>query len=138
MRRPGFVVLAYVCVLHAAWGVAILADRRSVHTTTLNGFARLPQGVASGLFLGAAALAAWAMASHRAGAAWVAVVASAPQQLLLVAAAFSAATAMADSAFGDGVVRPRLFIVADQLPALLIVPAHAISVVLYHSQRHRP
>lgn len=52
-----------------------------------------------------------------------------PQQLTLLLSALGACFAISASAFADGVVRPRLFIAADQLPAILSALFHTCAIV---------
>lgn len=52
-----------------------------------------------------------------------------PQQLILLLSAWGALQAMYLSAYADGVLRPRAFLIADQMPAVLLAVAHTIAII---------
>ena len=131
-RQPGLLGLLYASTLQVILGVLLLVDPRAVRITTLHIFDVVAHGRTVGAALIAvAALAVWGtFVDQIAG-----VLMMMPQQAVIVLSAVSAAESIWRSAYGDGVVRPRAFIAADQAHALLLVPVHAAAVVIYHSRR---
>ena len=59
-----------------------------------------------------------------------------PQQMLLYLSAIGALLAVANSSYRDGVLHPRLFILADQLPPVMISLFHTRVIVSYVGQIH--
>lgn len=51
-----------------------------------------------------------------------------PQQFLLLLSAFGAIMCMKNGQFADGEARPRLFIIADQIPIVLIAILHSVAM----------
>ena len=52
-----------------------------------------------------------------------------PQQFILGVSAMGALEAMYNSTFADGVWRPRAFLIADQIPVVLIAVFHTIAII---------
>jgi hypothetical protein len=55
-----------------------------------------------------------------------------PQQILLIISAEGAIVAMIQSAFADGVIRPRAFLIADQCPVIIATLLHTFALLRYH------
>jgi len=55
-----------------------------------------------------------------------------PQQFILMESLIGAVIAISTSSFADGVIRPRLFIAADQVPAILAAILHTMAIVNLH------
>jgi hypothetical protein len=47
-----------------------------------------------------------------------------PQQVVLAVSAYAVVQAVVESQYGDGVIRPRVFILADQAPLLIVFLVH--------------
>lgn len=129
-------VLVYVAVIHLAWAALLAVDGAAVNTTTLHGFASLKPGVTAVVFAVAGVLSLWATFARAPLSSRLA--AMIPAQLVLFVCGAAAGAAMLHSRFGDGVRRPRAFITADQLPAVLIIPIHAAAIVLTFGGARRP
>jgi len=78
-------------------------------------------------------LAAWAITRHQPS--WQTLAALLPQQAILTASAYAAAAAVITAQYGDGVLRPRPFILADQAPAILTFALHTAAVVEMHARQ---
>jgi hypothetical protein len=57
-----------------------------------------------------------------------------PQQALLTFSAYAAVVAVAVAHYGDGVTRPRPFILADQVPAVFAMVLHTAAVIEMHAR----
>ena len=118
----------YAIVLHTWWAVMLAADPRAINTTTLHGFVGLvpprPLAVCMVIIAALAAVPLVRRSIQPFDIGWML-----PQQAFLIASAWSAASAMLASKFGDGVIRPRAFISADQAPAVVAVALHSLAVI---------
>lgn len=83
--------------------------------------------------LTASVLAAWAITRRQPS--WQTLAALLPQQAILTASAYAAAAAVVAAHYGDGVIRPRPFILADQAPVILIFALHTAAVVEMHARQ---
>lgn len=121
-------IVWYAILLHLIWGMELLIDSNAENATALHLLSEIcPAPIAGVAFLFAAFMAIlfivqprWCPVRH--------VLLVALQQLLLVASAVSVFQAMSRSAFGDGVVRPRAFIIVDQVHALLVAVFHTVAL----------
>jgi hypothetical protein len=86
-----------------------------------------------GVLLTASLLAAWAVTRHRHS--WQTLAALLPQQAILTLSAYAAVAAVVVAHYGDGVIRPRAFILADQAPVMLAFALHTAAVVEMHARR---
>jgi hypothetical protein len=59
-----------------------------------------------------------------------------PQQTLLIVSAIGGMVAAALGHYADGVMRPHLFIAADQLPGVVAAVCHSFAIIDLHRQ-HR-
>jgi hypothetical protein len=134
MRPRPVWIIWYAVALHALWGVLLLVDAPAVGATPLSVYRALPRvAVATGLLL-AAALAVYGSTGTR-GPATLRVLALMPQQGLLSVSAMASVVAVAAGRYGDGLARPRLFIMADQAPIILTMLLHTVAVVAVHMPR---
>src|SRR5260370_34584692 len=58
-----------------------------------------------------------------------------PQQGLLTISAYAALLAAIDAHYGGGVIRPRMFILADQAPVIITMVLHTAAMVELHARR---
>lgn len=129
MRRKWVVMLAIA--IHLLWGILLLSGEKSVtgvtaiHTTqTLLGS---PSTVGWAYLLASFCSLAGIILEGRIRLMFELSL-MLPQQFLLMLSAFGALYAMRLSAFADGVVRPRSFLIADQGPAVLIAVFHTLAL----------
>jgi len=132
MRIPW--ILWYAVVLHSIWGMLFLYDARAGWATAPHGILRLCGGNAhvSGLVLLVCSLCA---VYGILGYPWrprLALLALLPQQILMLLTGFSVVKAIVWSQFADGVVRPWVFILADQSAGLLAALAHTGAILSVH------
>lgn len=66
---------------------------------------------------------------------WQTLAALLPQQAILTVSAYAAVAAVAAAHYGDGVIRPREFILADRAPVILVFALHTAAVVETHARR---
>lgn len=139
--------IVYATVLHLWWAILLLFATwgESPHDiTAIALFHRLlpnghPDSAHALLFLVAAFLAILALVEikpinkYR----FLEIILYAPQQFLLVSAATSAVIAMVLGQFGDGEVRPHIFIMADQAHLVLLAIIHTIAVLDHHIYKWR-
>lgn len=113
--------------LHVLWGVILLFSAAPLGATPVHVYAGLPHALAGLLFLFVAAVAALGVLRLPSG--WPEVLALLPQQAVLSVSAYGALQAIVVKHYGDGVVRPRLFILADQSPAILVMLLHTAAIL---------
>jgi hypothetical protein len=131
--RPVWIIW-YAVVLHALWGVLVLAHRSAEGATPLSAYRPLPRPVVGLALLAVAALAAYGIGRTRQHPT-LSLLALMPQQGLLAVSTMASVVAVARGEYGDGVVRPRLFILADQAPIILTLVLHTIALVVTYMPR---
>ena len=128
MMRPAVPwVIRYAVALHVCWGLVLMLSPDAVGVTAIAPLAaflpRWPLAVAF-LFIGSAAglctLPRW-----RRLAVWLAM----PQQVVLTISAIGAILCVMSGSYADLEPRPRLFILADQLPAILAAGMHGMALM---------
>jgi hypothetical protein len=132
MRTHPWIVW-YAVLLHTLWACLLLASQEPYGATALHVYSPLPRPVMAGARLTASVLAAWAITRHQPS--WQTLAALLPQQAILTASAYAAAAAVVTAQYGDGVIRPRSFILADQAPVILIFALHTVAVVEMHARQ---
>ncbi len=122
-------IIWYAAALHIVWAVALLVDSSTQGVTAVSVAARMFGWPWTSVFmLTAAAMAIVGIIvpiTHCRCNTWFML----PQQFLLILSAGGALSAMVQSKFADGVLRPRAFLIADQLPAILIAVAHVVVMI---------
>ena len=126
--RPGFLVLLFGVILHAAWGVALLISPNSM-TTPMAYLLELCGQQWAGVVLLLVSLLA-AVGIWRPG--WQGLALGSFQNLTLWLSACAAIVSIVGGVYPDGTVRNGWFIFADQLPIILFAALHAISLIFYH------
>ena len=129
----GPLIILYAVILHLSWGVLLLLDDSAGWATAVHSvLVWLGSTYATAAVMFAVAIAAVAGLHRRLAHSLWGVGLMLPQQAVLFMSAVGAIQAMALSSFADGVVRPNPFIIADQLPAVLIAILHTIGILCYH------
>jgi hypothetical protein len=126
-------IIWYAVLLHTLWAFLLLASREPYGATALHVYSPLPRQLMAGVLLAASVLAAWAITRRQPS--WQTLAALLPQQAILTASAYAAAAAVVTAHYGDGVIRPRPFILADQAPVILVFALHTAAVVEMHARR---
>lgn len=130
-------IVCYATIMHLLWGVLLLIDPTAFNVTAINVFSSIGLNLyfTSALFLLIGSLASFAVywniyyIPH--SICWVL-----PQQTILSISAVGALQAMILSRFADGVIRSRVFIIADQMPIILIAVLYGIALVQIYSESH--
>ena len=131
-------MIIYAIVLHFTWGICIFIDPVSaIWPTSVNTLAFLFGGAyqTATASVIASLMAIASFWFSRRGKLGVAVYLCIPQQLIMIVSFIGAISAVYSSSFADGVVRPSMFIMADQLPSLIAMPLHTMA--LYHLRLFR-
>lgn len=125
-RRPTLdtVIVLGVAFIHAAWGVMLSVSAAPSMTTPIHFLYRqLPNRYALGAVL--IAISAFAVLgllyARNTRQLWACAI---PQQIVLLLTAFGGVTAAYTRQYADGVERPLLFILPDQLPAITFALLH--------------
>ena len=126
-------IVWYAILLHTLWACLLLASRKPYGATALHVYSPLPRALMAGALLTASVLAAWAITRRQPS--WRTLAALLPQQAILTASAYAAAAAVVTAHYGDGVIRSRPFILADQAPAILVFALHTAAVVEMHARQ---
>ena len=126
-------IIWWAIIVHFAWGILLLSDASPLGITAIHEFTllSLPRHVISILFIVIAAMAAWGVL-HKPKFEITRVLFLLPQQMLLVISAVGAAKAMWLSQFADGVIRPREFLIADQIPVILTAIFHTLAILEFN------
>jgi hypothetical protein len=130
--RPAWIIW-YAVGLHALWGILLLSSPTPYGATALHAYASVPRYAMAAILFLASGLAAWAITRRRPS--WRTLAALLPQQALLTISAYAALLAVFEAHYGDGVIRPRMFILADQAPVIITMLLHTVAVVELHAQR---
>lgn len=120
----------YAIVLHLVWAGLILATNNAPkNVTAVSAVAELfpAKGGLAIVFATVAFCALLSIYQKRITLLKIALLI--PQQLILGISAAGALRAMYLSHYADGVIRARGFIIADQLPAVLALLVHSITIV---------
>ncbi len=129
LSRPGATVLLYAIFLHLAWGVVFFATTHKIVTTPTSFLTGQVGQVRAGvLYFFASGFAFWGL--WRPGLKGFAV--TLPQNALLLMSGTTAILSASLGHYPDGVVRPTVFILVDQMPAVLAAILHCWAMVLYH------
>src|SRR5215813_2474946 len=126
-------IIWYAVLLHTLWASLLLASQQPYGATALHVYSALPRLLMAGVLLTASVLAAWAITRRQPS--WQTLAALLPQQAILTVSAYAAAAAVVTAHYGDGVIRPRPFILADQAPAILAFVLHTAAVVEMHARQ---
>ena len=129
--RPVWIIW-YAVLLHITWGCLLLASRDPYGATALHVYHKMPRVVLAAALFAASGLAIWGITRRRPS--WQGLAALLPQQAILTFSAYAAVVAVAVAHYGDGVPRPRLFILADQVPAVLAMVLHTAAVIEMHAR----
>jgi hypothetical protein len=123
----GVLVVIYAIAVHLITGVILIVNPDAGASTGPSSVVQLLFD--SPLLAGVAMLIAAALAAaahiYRPLGSWAFL----PQQLLLIVAAVGALVAVVMGNYADGVVRPTLFILTDQLLVMLLPIFHAVAII---------
>jgi hypothetical protein len=129
--RPVWIIW-YAVLLHLTWGCLLLASRVPYGATALHVYQGVPRVVLAAALFAASGLAIWGVTRRRPS--WQGLATLLPQQAIMTFSAYAAVVAVAVAHYGDGVPRPRLFILADQVPAVLTMVLHTAAVIEMHAR----
>jgi hypothetical protein len=129
--RPVWIIW-YAVLLHITWGCLLLASRDPYGATALHVYDWVPRVVLAAALFAASGLAIWGGTRRRPS--WQGLATLLPQQAMLTFSAYAAVVAVAVAHYGDGVPRPRPFILADQVPAVLAMVLHTAAVIEMHAR----
>lgn len=124
---PVSIMVMYAIALHLSWATILFIDESAVNATAVSALHRYinpPSLLAVVIFI-AALLALVAMLSRPS---WTLLLLL-PQQILLMMSAAGAVEAIWTGQFADGVIRPHVFIAADQLYSVLAAIGHTVAII---------
>jgi hypothetical protein len=130
--RSGWIIW-YAVLLHSLWGALLLINPVSYGATAMHIYAGVPRYAMAALLFAASGLAVYGVTRRE--PTWRSLASLLPQQGLLTVSAYAAFAAVFYAHYGDGVLRPRVFILADQAPVILAMILHTAAVVEMHAQR---
>jgi hypothetical protein len=131
-RVPQVWIIWYAVLLHIGWGCLLLVSPSPYGATALHIYHDLPRIPMAGALFLASGLAAWAVTRRQPSLRSLSALL--PQQVLLTLSAYAAIAAVIAGHYGDGLPRPRLFILADQAPAILALILHTAAVIEIHAR----
>lgn len=116
MKRPW--AIWYASIIHLVWGALLLINKAPFMTNAIGFFSLFFDHVpAAILFITVAILA---LISYRAKHKGLEFILLMPQQIVLLFSTISGIFSAINGHYIDGVVRPGLFIFADQFPIILL------------------
>lgn len=135
MRSGTRLIIWYAICLHCLWAVLLLWNGAAMGATPVHVYTAVPRWLFIAVLLTASGLAVYGVTGRRRSR--LALVALLPQQALLTISAAASVGAVAVSHYGDGVIRPRAFILADQAPVILAMLLHtaAVTAILVRANR---
>lgn len=125
-RSPDPLIWA-VIFIHMTWGLCLLVSGEPLNVTAINSMAwlgRIPLAITC---IVTAAVAACASVVRLSPVATLLLLL--PQQFMLMGSGYGSFLAIYHSAFADGVVRPREFLVSDQNWHLIILAIHTVVLI---------
>ena len=134
--RPRWVIW-YAVALHTAWAVLLLFGSAPLGSTAMHVFAGVPRPLVVAALVAVVIPAAWAANRRRVPSRWT-LLAVLPQQAVLTMSAVAAVSAVVQARYGDGVIRPRGFIAADQAPVVLTMVLHTFAIIEMHVAKRLP
>lgn len=126
-------MIYYAILLHGIWAFMLLASGDPFGSTPLNSLMLGHRFVTAVVLLVASVLAVNGVQRKGTTTGWLLLL---PQQGLLMISALGGIVAAILGHYADGVVRPHLFIAADQLPGVVAAFCHSFAVIELHRQ-HR-
>lgn len=129
LRAAGLLLgVWYAVFLHCVWAVALLASGAALNATAVHGPALLfPNRYGLALLLAVVAWSAVAGVFMPLGIPKILLLI--PQQIMLGLSASAAMYAVVVGHYADGTPRSSLFILADQVPAILALLVHSLSIL---------
>lgn len=124
-------IVWYAISLHIAWAVCLTCDASAGGVTAIHHLMFMNRWAVVVLFASVGVGAGVGLLSRNRNWSLAALL---PQQFVLMYSAWGAAAAIIASTFADGVPRPRAFIFADQLPAILAAVLHTFAIIEHHSR----
>lgn len=119
----------YAVALHLVWAALLLFSSAAQHATAVSAVSRLfPNRYGLAIILLTVAGCA-TIGIYLKKLSMTKIMMLVPQQLILGISAAGVLRAMYLSHFADGVQRPRDFLIADQLPAVLALLVHSATIL---------
>lgn len=136
-------IIWYAVILHLLWAAILLGSGIPIGATALTTMNIMLSPMMIGAVLLLVGLSAWygmycgrcpeRMVCNNAGRCFRRkrrdIIWMLPQQLILMIAAGDSLHAIIAGRYGDGTVRPTLFILADQAPGVLVAILHSLALV---------
>jgi hypothetical protein len=119
-------VTAFACLKHVTWGVLLFIDPDEVSQVT--GVHGIVESFGGPQLTAAILIAATVVVIYS----WnkpFAALAMIPQQFILYVIAVHVMFHMVTGTFADGTVRSSIFLITDQLPALLLAVLHTVAII---------
>ena len=124
-RLPAVVTVA--ALMHLVWAYCLLVDPSSINVTAMYGIKFLALSLPTTILV-LYAVAALALCALPLRSGWGRVLCILPQQVILLISAVGVLRAMWFGEFADGTLRTSPFLIADQIPVLLLAGFHMLSV----------
>ena len=126
-------IIIYAIVLHYSWAAILFVSNDASKTTPISA---MHTYLGRSLPIVLIAIASLAVLELVKGASSIrSMLLLFPQQLMLTMTAISAFASVITGVYPDGEPRPNLFILADQLPSLLIFAMHGVAIFQRASHR---
>lgn len=125
-------IFGYAACLHLGWGIMLIVSDSPIHTVGLSPFMNLFDFHLWGIiFIIISVCVGIELKFH-----WrYSMIGVLLQHIVLTMSAITAAICVINSAYADGVIRSRLFILSDQFPAILMSIIHTVGIVKVYGKR---
>jgi hypothetical protein len=124
-------IIWLVIILHGVWGIIGLSSNTQLFTTTFYALLQLTgfsQSYTSLILLGGSVLATVSLLRFQKKRREVGLFLVLPQQFLLLISMGGVIEAVLLGTYANGVIEPRVFIFADQVPILLLGCFHSLAI----------
>ena len=121
-------IVWYAIIQHAVWAFTLLVSDAPMGITAIDALRVFTDNriVMASMYFAASLLSLRALLRDKLDSNNVLLLI--PQQFFLMLSAYGAVKSMWIGAFADGVIRPHEFLIADQLPAVLIGVMHTLAI----------
>lgn len=123
----------YAVLLHGIWALMLLFSDKPFGSTPLHTLRFGHRFGTAAILFGTSAMAVRGVRLRGTRPGWLLLL---PQQILLMVSAIGGIVAAFLGHYADGVMRPGLFIAADQLPGVVAAFCHTFAIIDLH-RRHR-
>ena len=124
----------YAILLHLVWGVILVISPIPIRTVGLSPYMdNIPYQIWGFAFIIISVMTLFEMTYKLVyGFIWILL-----QQVLLIISSGTALMCIINSSYADGVIRSRLFIMSDQIPAIIVTIIHTCGIIETYGRKSK-